>query len=116
MTIMLQLPYPPSANRLWVRARKGMRRSDVYMAWLEEAGWLAKAQRPSRIEGPYKLSLHVARPDKRKRDIDNVLKSVGDLLQHIGVVKDDCDCEMVSARWVTTGQGVTAIIEPAGVE
>jgi crossover junction endodeoxyribonuclease RusA len=116
MSVVLQLPYPPSANRLWIRARKGMRRSDEYMAWLNEAGWMAKAQRPKRISGPYKLSVQASRPDKRRRDIDNLLKPIGDLLEHIGVIENDCDCEMVTARWVTVGQGVTAIIEPAGVE
>ena len=114
--IILQILYPPSANRLWVRAKKGMRKSDAYAKWLIEAGWHVKAQRPGSIHGPYKISVSAARPDKRRRDLDNILKPIGDLLQSVGVIRDDCDCEMVSARWVTVGQGVTAIIEPAGVE
>lgn len=114
--IELHLPYPPSANRLWRRARKGMMRSDEYCRWLTEAGWTARSQRPGKICGPYKLSIHAVRPDRRARDIDNLIKPVGDLLQSLGVIENDCDAEMVSARWVTSGSGITVIVEPAGVE
>lgn len=114
--VELTLPYPPSTNHLWIRARKGMRKSPAYVAWLTEAGWIAKSQRPGSVKGPYKLSIQVPRPDKRRRDIDNTIKPISDLLASIGVIRDDCDCEMVSARWVTVGEGVTVRIEPAGVE
>jgi crossover junction endodeoxyribonuclease RusA len=116
MTVTLQLPLPPSANRLWVRARKGMRRSDEYVAWLLEAGWTAKTQRPNSIKGPFKISIHASRPDKRRRDIDNLIKPTLDLVESLRIVENDSDCEQVSARWVTTGAGVTIIVEQAGVE
>lgn len=116
MTVTLQLPLPPSANRLWVRAQKGMRRSDEYVAWLLEAGWTAKTQRPGKIDGPFKVSIHASRPDKRRRDIDNLIKPSLDLMEHLQIIEDDSDCEQVSARWVTAGEGVTIIVEQAGVE
>ena len=116
VTVQIHLPMPPSTNRLWVRARKGMRKSDAYSAWLDEAGRHAKAQRPGRIDGPLQISIHAARPDKRKRDVDNVIKPVLDLLQAIGVIRDDSDCEMVSARWVTVGEGVTVLVDRAVTE
>src|SRR5674476_910299 len=114
--VELQLPYPPSANHLWIRARRGMRRSERYLAWLHTAGWKVKQQRPQKVHGLYKLSIQASRPDKRRRDIDNLIKPISDLLQTIGLVRDDCDCEMVSARWVTTGDGVNVRIEAARVE
>lgn len=116
MTIQLHIPYPPSANRLWVRARKGMRRSDEYMQWLRDAGWHVKSQKPGSIQGPYKISLQAVRPDKRKRDLGNLEKPISDLLQHLGVIHDDCECEMIIARWVTIGSGVQVLLDPAGVE
>lgn len=116
MTIQLTLPYPPSANRLWTRTKKGMRRTDEYLAWLDEAGWTAKEQRVGGIRGPYKISIHAARPDKRVRDLGNLIKATEDLLQHVGVIENDSLCEQLGIRWVTQGNGLTVYIDPAGVE
>lgn len=93
-----------------------MRRSNRYMAWLQVASVAAYQQKQKKFQGLYKLSIQASRPDKRRRDIDNLIKPISDLLQTIGLVRDDCDCEMVSARWVTTGEGVNVRIEKTGVE
>ncbi len=116
MTVELTLPYPPSANRLWTRTSKGMRKTDTYSAWLKVAGYMALAQKQPAVIGPYKMSIQAMRPDRRRRDIDNIIKSVSDLLQSVGVIEDDCDCEMVSARWVTSGDPLFVRVEPAGAE
>jgi crossover junction endodeoxyribonuclease RusA len=117
VTIQIHMPMlPPSANRLWVRAKKGMRKSDQYSAWITEAGWHVKAQRPGRIEGPYKISIHAVKPDKRARDISNLIKSLEDLLQHVGVIENDSLCEQLGIRWVTIGHGLTVYIDRAGTE
>ncbi|MDE2099586.1 MAG: RusA family crossover junction endodeoxyribonuclease [Patescibacteria group bacterium] len=114
--IELNLPYPPTANHIWIRARKGMRKSDEYERWLRDAGFIALAQKPGRLQGPYKLSIQIRRPDRRRRDLDNAIKPISDLLASVGIIENDCLCEMLSARWVTNGEGVTVRIEPAGVE
>ena len=115
--VELTLPFPPSQNHLWTRTKNGMRCTDRYRAWLKEAGWLIQAKRPQPIKGPYKLSVQAVRPDNRKRDLDNfAFKAISDLIVELGIVQDDSLCEMISARWVTVGEGVTVRIEPAGVE
>src|SRR5581483_2886249 len=118
--IELHLPFPPSQNHLWQRAKKGMRKTERYQAWLEEAGWTAKAQLApgTRIDRPYVLSVQALRPDKRRRDLDNFgFKAVSDLLVGLGVITDDSLCEMLSARWVTVGgEGVLVRIWLAATE
>lgn len=114
--IVIHLPLlPPSANRLWRRAGQRIHKSAKYAAWLRAMGLLAKSQiGRSRIAGPYKLSVLVARPDRRRRDLDNfAFKAVNDLLVGIGAVDDDCLCDMVSARWLAGGEGIGVRIEQA---
>lgn len=64
------------------------------------------------ISGPYKLAIQYARPDKRRRDIDNVIKPISDLMVQIGAVSDDCQMREVSACWVDAGRNVLVRIEP----
>lgn len=112
----LHLPYPPSANGLWSRTKTGMRKSNQYEAWLWAAHDAGKKQKPQAVHGPYKLSLQAVRPDKRKRDLDNLLKATSDVLMSLGVIEDDSACEMIVARWVTAGEGIVVRVEPAGIE
>lgn len=48
------------------------------------------------------------KPDKRRRDIDNLIKACADLLVRHGVVSDDSEMRSVSARWIPAGQQKTA--------
>lgn len=112
----LHLPYPPSANRLWRKSRHGMYRDKKYQQWLEDAAKAARDQRPGAVFGRYKLSIQAVRPDRRKRDLDNLLKATSDLLVSVGVIEDDSDCDMIVARWVTTGDGILVRVEPVGTE
>src|ERR1035441_3525931 len=114
--VELQLPYPPTANKLWTRTRQGMRRTDSYNNWLQCAGWAVIQQRPKKIRGHYKISITAVRPDKRRRDLGNLLKATEDLLTAQGVIEDDSLSEQINMRWVTTGDGILVRIEAAGVE
>lgn len=114
--IEIQLPYPPSANRLWRRSGTHIHKSAQYTKWLREAGWQAISQKPGGIKGPYALQIQAVRPDKRKRDLGNLLKGIEDLLVSIGVIEDDSHADLISMRWVTTGEGITVRISPAGLE
>jgi crossover junction endodeoxyribonuclease RusA len=107
---------PPSANRLWRRSGTRIHKATAYTRWLADTGLYVKAQRPMPVVGPYKLSISAVRPDKRRRDVDNLIKPINDLLVHLGLVRDDSDCDLVSARWVTTGDGVSIRIDRAGRE
>ena len=81
------------------------------------AGIEARKQGIARVDGPYHLLLQASRPDKRRRDIDNLIKPVSDLLVSIGVVRDDGDCELVSAQWVESdASGVTVKVSVAEIK
>lgn len=101
------LPFPPTANNLFVNARgKGRIMSPEYRAWRGEAGKLYMTQsKPQPVDGPYKFLLEVQRPDKRRRDCTNLIKAPEDFLVALGLISDDSDAEEVTARWVKEDLG-----------
>jgi crossover junction endodeoxyribonuclease RusA len=110
-SLILELPFPPTVNNLFVNGKKGRFVSPAYKAWKIEAGIIAKAQvRGARIAGPFALELQLSRPDKRRRDASNYIKPVEDLLVWLGITDDDCECQLVSAQWVGRGAGVRVAV------
>jgi crossover junction endodeoxyribonuclease RusA len=110
-SVDILLPRVPSTNRLWRIGKGRMFRSQEYENWLVECVILIRQQKIRRLKGAYTLMVCAVRPDKRRRDIDNVgSKAVNDLLQHAGIVEDDCLCEMLTAKWVTTGPPVCVTV------
>lgn len=102
--IRLELPLAPSMNRLW-RVGKGgkMYKSKEYTDWLEEAGWFCREQTKNIIIGQYLLHIAAVKPDRRKRDLDNLLKATSDLLERMKIIENDADCRGIAAEWVAEG-------------
>ncbi len=88
---VLLMPYPPTSNNLF--AGSGRRRfiSKKYHEWRTEASRALAAQAPlPEFEGPVSVRYAYGRPDKRRRDLGNLEKSVSDQLVSAGVIVDDC--------------------------
>lgn len=120
--VALSIPFPPSLNSIW-RAYKGrMILSAPYRAWRSSAACSVADQLSAYdrtriiVEGPYRLTLTVSRPDRRARDLDNLPKAISDLLKASGVIRDDSDCTTVTVEWSADkpakGARVVAVIEP----
>lgn len=104
--ICLHLPYPVSVNKIWRGGRQGkVYRSPSYRSWMLSAGMELLAQKsklsPKNIAGEYSLFVVLNPPDSRRRDLDNTLKVLQDLLVSQGIVQDDSLCEKLYARWGT---------------
>jgi len=87
--ITLELPYPPTINCYYrnvgfrtLISREGRRFRERVLSVLA-------ATRPRPFDGPIAVQVEVYPPDHRRRDIDNVQKSLFDALQHGGVYRDD---------------------------
>ena len=100
----ITLPLPPSLNSLWKVTKQGrLYKSPEYTAWKTAAQWDLKAQiGAKKIKGKFKLTLIADRPDKRRRDLDNLLKAALDCLNGIAI-EDDHQCEMLEAWWGSKG-------------
>lgn len=95
----LSLPYPPSANSLW-RAWKGRNiKSAAYRKWLAECASDLATQPVEPIPGPYRMTIIVNRPDRRRRDLSNTIKPLEDALQAAGLIRDDADCQRLLVLW-----------------
>lgn len=57
------------------------------------------------IGGPVSVSVLVVRPDRRKRDLDNLLKAVLDTLVLLGVIEDDSVIEKILISWHSDNLG-----------
>jgi crossover junction endodeoxyribonuclease RusA len=95
--IEADLPYPVSVNRMY-RAYKGrVIKSSTYRAWENSVKSVAIAALASDFDGVYsglgssrvRLSIWVYPPDRRKRDIGNLLKGIEDALEAAGWIKND---------------------------
>ena len=92
--------YPPSANRIWRYVNGRAIKSAEYRTWREAQEWAVKAQREPTVIGAYTAHIMVNRPDNRKRDLDNLLKPIGDVLVAAGIVEDDSLCQKLTVEWV----------------
>lgn len=111
-SIVLRLPVPPSSNNVWAirKGGKGLRLSDRYARWLEEAGWRLQQQRPGRIDGGYSLTLFM--PASSGMDLDNAIAGVSDILQYHGVIVNDREAETTDLRWHGAHDDVVVALRP----
>lgn len=116
MTVSLTLPYPPTANKIW-RAVSGRQiKSAKYRAWIDEAALSIRQQRPRGIVGDYHLFIRATAPDRRRRDLDNLIKPLSDALSQGGVIGDDSGCRVLIANWADTiikGGSIEVIVSEA---
>ena len=71
---MLRLPFPPSLNGLFNNTRRGRAKTKAYEKWINAAGMELMIQRPHKRAGAVSISIVANPPDRRKRDLDNLLK------------------------------------------
>ena len=87
--LKLELPYPPSVNHYWRHYRGRTVISDAGMQFRHAVRLLLIRQHIQLMTGPLAVSFEVYPPDRRKRDLDNLLKGLADSLEHGGAFLDD---------------------------
>lgn len=93
-SLTVDLPLPPSVNRLTVNLKGGGRAKSIeYKAWLEESRWHVmvawrNAGKPEWAEQPMRIDIALG-VEGRKRDCSNCIKAIEDLLVKNLPVPDD---------------------------
>jgi len=104
--MIIDLPWPPSVNHYWRHTKNGHYISKEGLTFREIVQYSTLKHR-NIIPDDAKLSVRVEAfpPDKRKRDLDNVLKALLDALQKSGVYKDDGQIDKLSIERKTPLNG-----------
>jgi len=95
--LVMSLPYPPSVNSYWRNIGPGRtilsaKAREYRKAMLATIG----ARKP--LLGRLRVVVELSPPDKRRRDLDNCMKSLFDALQHAGVYRDDEQIDFFSVQ------------------
>lgn len=78
--MVIELPYPPSANRYWRSYRGRVVVSDEAQAYKRMVGLLCNVAAIQPLDGELAVEIDIRRPAKR-RDLDNHAKVLLDSLQ-----------------------------------
>lgn len=90
--LTLKVPIPPTTNHLYLNVKgKGRVKTKAYRVWQEQAGWLNSKAKWQPFTGLVAIEITV--PTDRRRDLDNYLKALCDLLQYMGILKNDSQIE-----------------------
>ena len=90
MLIDLVLPYPPTVNTYWRRRGSTYFISEEGKRYRRAVALIVRQQRLKlSLSGRLAIKIIAEPPDKRRRDLDNILKAPLDALTHAGLLMDD---------------------------
>ena len=100
--MVIELPWPPSINHYWRHTKNGHYISQEGINYRKIIKYLCLKYRGIFNEND-RLSVKIDAypPDKRRRDLDNVLKSLLDSLQHADIYKDDNQIDYLAIKRVS---------------
>ena len=111
----LTLPWPPSVNHYYrhvgprtLISREGREYRRAICGLLAPGGGSGIRKPPA--GGRIALAMDAFPPDRRRRDLDNLLKCTQDSLAHAGVYEDDSQIDLLTVRRCEVVRGGTVVI------
>lgn len=110
--MQIELPWPPSTNRIWRNVKgktllsaEGRQFRELAARYCVIAGAAGK-----RLSGQLSVTVVAYAPDRRRRDLDNLLKPTLDALTHAGVWGDDSQVSDLRIRWGENCKGGKLVV------
>ena len=108
--IEITLPWPPSVNTYWRTFNGRMIISARGREYRETVGdQMTMQKQVKHFKGPLRVVIEAWRPDRRRRDLDNLLKATLDGLAHAGVYEDDSQIVDLRIYWAPDLGGMLKI-------
>jgi len=108
--ITLTLPWPPSVNKYWRTFQGRMIISAEGRSYRKAVADQVLIQRGAKhYTGKLCVEIEAYRPDKRRRDLDNLLKAVLDGCTHAGVWEDDSNIVDLRIYWAESIGGMLKV-------
>lgn len=98
MGTVIQLPWPPTVNHYYtvVRGRKILStKGRAYKKYCCQCMLIQRIPKLSTDDAPFSLDILASPPDRRKRDLDNLLKPIIDSLVDYGAIPDDSYVDII---------------------
>ena len=113
MKIEYIFPYPPTSNHYW--GQVGNRRfvGKAGLLFRQNVKNIALKRTQLLYNARLKVKVYLYPPDRRKRDIDNNMKSLLDAMEHAGVYENDSQIDElhIVRSEVIKGGGCKVILE-----
>lgn len=108
--IELTLPWPPTMNTYWRNYNGRVLLSAKGREYRNAVADQVLVQRAAKhIDYACKVEIQAFRPDRRRRDLDNLLKAVLDGMVHAGVMQDDALIEDLRIYWANEVGGMVKV-------
>jgi crossover junction endodeoxyribonuclease RusA len=107
----LTLPWPPTVNTYWRQFNNRTLLSQAGRKYRENLIERAQVEKWGKVTTGARLSVQIDAwmPDRRRRDLDNILKATLDGLTHCGVWEDDSQIDHISIRRVPSLGGMLKV-------
>lgn len=105
-TVMLDVPWPPTGNHAYTVARGRKILSKAGRAYRESVSkQIAMLVRGQWLTGRIGVRINAYPPDRRVRDLDNLIKLPIDCVKRAGVIADDGDIDKLTIERGKTRKG-----------
>lgn len=108
--IEITLPWPPTVNTYYRNVNGKMlisKKGREYRAAVADQVLVQRANK--HIDHAVKVEIKAYRPDRRRRDLDNLLKALLDSMTHAGVMDDDALIEDLRVYWADEVGGMVKV-------